>query len=359
MRRAVAARGRTGAGREGGRRRGRRRPDALGRTAIPVPTVVRSSRYVRVPYRREVPLTRRAVLDRDRHSSASTAACAPTRSTMSVRARAAASTSGRTWWPPARGATIARATGCWLNSAGIWLPHPRSHRQRWLLYSVGPNAIRPGSDTSPWTGRALRPRPDAGGRATRSPRRGPHRSCGAAPTRQVRSPPRRTGGAPRQDALRPQHRVASSPWPGRSRHIRATSRRPTPRPRADGSTSSRRNLATSAPACCGRRRGRRGRSRRARRRRRDPGAFAGRIRPSRRTRRRCPRRAPRSSRPSRTRRRRARRCAERSSRDRRACGARHGDVAASPDSPVEQRRDRAHRLAQPGAVALGHRREQA
>ncbi len=40
------------------------------RTAIPVPTVVRLSRYVRVPYRREVPLTRRAVLDRDRHSCA-------------------------------------------------------------------------------------------------------------------------------------------------------------------------------------------------------------------------------------------------------------------------------------------------
>jgi 5-methylcytosine-specific restriction endonuclease McrA len=40
------------------------------RTAIPVPTVVRLSRYVRVPYRREVPLTRRAVLDRDRHACA-------------------------------------------------------------------------------------------------------------------------------------------------------------------------------------------------------------------------------------------------------------------------------------------------
>ena len=33
--------------------------------AVPVPTVVRLARYVRVPYRREVPLTRRAVLDRD------------------------------------------------------------------------------------------------------------------------------------------------------------------------------------------------------------------------------------------------------------------------------------------------------
>ena len=37
------------------------------RTSIQVPTVVRLSHYVRVPYRREVPLTRRAVLDRDAH----------------------------------------------------------------------------------------------------------------------------------------------------------------------------------------------------------------------------------------------------------------------------------------------------
>jgi 5-methylcytosine-specific restriction endonuclease McrA len=40
------------------------------RQSIQVPTVVRLSRYVRVPYRREVPLTRRAVLDRDQHSCA-------------------------------------------------------------------------------------------------------------------------------------------------------------------------------------------------------------------------------------------------------------------------------------------------
>jgi 5-methylcytosine-specific restriction endonuclease McrA len=36
-------------------------------TSIQVPAVVRLSQYVRVPYRREVPLTRRAVLDRDSH----------------------------------------------------------------------------------------------------------------------------------------------------------------------------------------------------------------------------------------------------------------------------------------------------
>jgi 5-methylcytosine-specific restriction endonuclease McrA len=38
------------------------------RAAIAVPSVVRLSRYVRVPYRREVPLTRRAVLERDAHN---------------------------------------------------------------------------------------------------------------------------------------------------------------------------------------------------------------------------------------------------------------------------------------------------
>lgn len=37
------------------------------RIAIPAPSVVRLARYVRVPYRRAVPLTRRAVLERDGH----------------------------------------------------------------------------------------------------------------------------------------------------------------------------------------------------------------------------------------------------------------------------------------------------
>src|SRR5690242_11934190 len=40
------------------------------RLAVPIPTVVRLARYVRVPYRREVPLTRRAVLERDAHTCA-------------------------------------------------------------------------------------------------------------------------------------------------------------------------------------------------------------------------------------------------------------------------------------------------
>jgi len=38
------------------------------RLSVPVPTVVRLSRFVRDPYRREMPLTRRAVLERDAHA---------------------------------------------------------------------------------------------------------------------------------------------------------------------------------------------------------------------------------------------------------------------------------------------------
>lgn len=37
------------------------------RTAVPAPSVVRLSRYVRVPYRHAAPLTRRAVMQRDGH----------------------------------------------------------------------------------------------------------------------------------------------------------------------------------------------------------------------------------------------------------------------------------------------------
>ena len=48
------------------------------RQSITAPTVVRLRRYVRVPYRRIVPLSRRAVMDRDRHVCAYCAARADT-----------------------------------------------------------------------------------------------------------------------------------------------------------------------------------------------------------------------------------------------------------------------------------------
>ncbi len=120
------------------------------RASIQVPTVVRLARYVRVPYRREVPLTRRAVLDRD-GQRARTAACGPTPSITSGRARAAGCTSGRTWWPRAPDATIARATGCSQSSAGASRLRPYSHPRRWLSSWDGPSASRRGSSTS--TGR--------------------------------------------------------------------------------------------------------------------------------------------------------------------------------------------------------------
>ncbi|HEU5265341.1 MAG TPA: HNH endonuclease [Jatrophihabitans sp.] len=57
------------------------------RLAVPVPTVVRLARFVRVPYRREVPLTRRAVLDRDRHTCAYCAGRADTIDHVRPRSR--------------------------------------------------------------------------------------------------------------------------------------------------------------------------------------------------------------------------------------------------------------------------------
>jgi 5-methylcytosine-specific restriction endonuclease McrA len=40
------------------------------RMSMAAPSVVRLARFVRVPYRREVPLTRRGVMERDRHACA-------------------------------------------------------------------------------------------------------------------------------------------------------------------------------------------------------------------------------------------------------------------------------------------------
>lgn len=57
------------------------------RIVIPVPSVVRLSRYVRVPYRREVPLTRRGVLERDGHVCAYCGARADTVDHVRPRSR--------------------------------------------------------------------------------------------------------------------------------------------------------------------------------------------------------------------------------------------------------------------------------
>jgi 5-methylcytosine-specific restriction endonuclease McrA len=57
------------------------------RLTLPVPTVVRLARFVRVPYRREVPLTRRAVLERDAHACAYCGAKADTIDHVRPRSR--------------------------------------------------------------------------------------------------------------------------------------------------------------------------------------------------------------------------------------------------------------------------------
>ena len=120
------------------------------RTSIPVPTVVRLSHFVRVPYRREVPLTRRAVLDRDSHQCVYCGNRADTIDHVRPRSRG-----GEHVWTNVvagvRAATIARVTGCFLRTQLA----PRdfsgySHPRRWLSSWDGPNAIRPGSRTSSW-----------------------------------------------------------------------------------------------------------------------------------------------------------------------------------------------------------------
>lgn len=58
--------------------------------SMQVPSVVRLSRYVRVPYRRDVPLTRRAVLDRDAHRCAYCGARADTVDHVRPRSRGGA-----------------------------------------------------------------------------------------------------------------------------------------------------------------------------------------------------------------------------------------------------------------------------
>ncbi|SOD72841.1 5-methylcytosine-specific restriction endonuclease McrA [Jatrophihabitans sp. GAS493] len=60
------------------------------RVTVPVPSVVRLAHFVRVPYRREIPLTRRAVLDRDEHTCVYCSAKADTIDHVRPRSRGGA-----------------------------------------------------------------------------------------------------------------------------------------------------------------------------------------------------------------------------------------------------------------------------
>ena len=86
-------------------------------TAVPVPSVLRLTRYVRVPYRAQVPLTRRAVFARDGGRCVYCGAGATSLDHVVPRSRGGA----HTWenvvaWCAA--ATTPRRTAPWLTWAG-------------------------------------------------------------------------------------------------------------------------------------------------------------------------------------------------------------------------------------------------
>ena len=80
------------------------------RRAFPEPSVVRLSRYVRVPHDRTVAVNRRTVFAAT-GTAVSTADWRPRASITSFPAVAAGCTHGTTSWPPAVAATRARRTG--------------------------------------------------------------------------------------------------------------------------------------------------------------------------------------------------------------------------------------------------------
>ena len=103
-----------------GHRRARRsqRPDhSLGDPVIVVPSVIRLHSYVRVPYRARIPMTRAALMHRDRFRCAYCGAKADTVDHVVPRSRAA-NIPGRTASRPVRRATTARRTGCSPSWAG-------------------------------------------------------------------------------------------------------------------------------------------------------------------------------------------------------------------------------------------------
>jgi 5-methylcytosine-specific restriction endonuclease McrA len=85
--------------------------------ALAAPSVIRLSRYVRVPYRNRVPLTRAALMRRDNYRCAYCGRRAETIDHVVPRSRG---TSGKTAWRPAPSAITKRPTGCLRNSAGRW-----------------------------------------------------------------------------------------------------------------------------------------------------------------------------------------------------------------------------------------------
>ena len=102
---------------QGSRRRGRRRCLRSERQSLPIPAVIRLSRYVRVPYRSAVPLTRRAVFARDGGRCVYCDAPATSLDHVVPRSRGGR-TPGTTSCRPAGAATTSRPTATSPTSAG-------------------------------------------------------------------------------------------------------------------------------------------------------------------------------------------------------------------------------------------------
>lgn len=122
--------------------------------AIVVPSVIRLRSFVRVPYRARVPMTRAALMHRDRFA-ARTAGPRPTPSTTSCRAAVAARIRGRTASRRAPVATTRRPTVCSPNWGGRCGRHPCRRRG-----STGDCCRRSRSSTRPGCGIWARERPE-------------------------------------------------------------------------------------------------------------------------------------------------------------------------------------------------------
>jgi 5-methylcytosine-specific restriction endonuclease McrA len=107
--------------------------------SLAVPIVVRLTRYVRVPYPAQVPLSRRAVFTRDGQTCVYCGGSATSIDHVVPRSRVGR-TPGTTSWPPAGGATTPRPTARWRRWAGrCRTPHARPAAPRGVCWAPAPS----------------------------------------------------------------------------------------------------------------------------------------------------------------------------------------------------------------------------
>ena len=108
-------------------------------TSVVAPSVIKLCTFVRVPYRARVPMTRAALMHRDRYRCSYCGARAETIDHVVPRVEGS-SIVGRTAWPAARCVITARLTGCQRTgleaSGGACAPRG----QHWRLLATVPDA---------------------------------------------------------------------------------------------------------------------------------------------------------------------------------------------------------------------------